>query len=245
MKREAIYAWALLGVGALSSCSNLHLVEQIAPEDRRVPVAIPPEHAEYLYELDGAYYIPITVAMAKEELPLITSGMPYAAAAYTGRPTYTPDADTQRVYLFRLEHKELPYEMRPKADKQATTQAPAFIPETEFPFARAKKHPLISKKSRCVKITLQQKQLKPASTRWEEVHRGPTFDSSAPYPIGVLPVQPGTRSWGNRLAYVPLVVLDAAGNVVLKGTEIAIATAFGSVVAVPVGILYLCGERLP
>lgn len=229
----------------LCSCSNLHLVEQIAPEDRRVPVAIPPEYAEYVYELDGTYYIPITVAMAKEELPLITSGMPYAAVVYAGRATYTPDADTQRVYLFRLEHAELPYDLRRKADKQVATQAPAFIPETEFPFARAKKHPLKPKHSRVMKNSFDREQLKPASTLWEEVHRGPTFDSSAPYPIGVLPVQPGTRSWGNRLAYVPLFVLDVAGNAVLKGAEVAVGTACGAVFAVPVGILYLCGERLP
>ncbi len=35
------------------------------------------------------------------------------------------------------------------------------------------------------------------------------------------------------------------GNIVIKGAEITLATASGAVIAIPAGILYLCGERLP
>lgn len=221
----------------LKSCSSFNLIEQIDPENKRVPVAIPTAGNEEVYEYKGAFYLPVTVALAKEDMPLITSGCSYSSMFYHRYPNYALDEESKEVYLFRLTDEELFVHVKKNASSgnQNATNAPSFYSEKEFPFAQAKRH--------------RQKDIaghiaKPNNTGWEAVHRGRNPVNS-PYPISVLPVEPGTRSWGNRLAYALLWIPDTAGNLLLKGTESVLMTAGTAVVAVPLGILYLCGERLP
>lgn len=232
--RTTLFLQILLSL-MLSNCTNFNLVEQLSPEDRRVPVAIPPLDAQYVYEWQGAYYLPITVAMAKEDMPLLTSGLSDARAVYCSSPRYTIDADTAGVYLFRLTPNELSGKLRTPASSPADSAA--FVPQEDFPYNRAKRH-------RLKKIYPGDNIVRPISTGWNKAYRV-WIPNDSPYPIGILPVHPGTRSRGNKLAYALLLVPDAAGNIVIKGAEITIGSAVGAIVALPLGILQLCGVRLP
>lgn len=239
MKPYLSIAAALFSIMMQGSCTNFNLVEQIAPEDMRIPVAIPPTDEKCVYEWNGAYYIPITVAMAKENMPLLTSGLHHAGAIYCDYPRYTPDAATARVYLFRLRADEISGYIEEAPDTLSSSDhAPAVIAAKDFPYSRAKRHRLTHGSD-------HYNILKPASTGWAKAHRGWITDADAPYPVDILPVEPGTRSWADWLVYAPLSVLDAAGNIVIKGAETGLAMTTGAVLLLPAGILYLCGERLP
>lgn len=239
MKHLLSFPATLFSIVMLGSCTNFNLVEQIDPPDMRIPVAIPPADERYVYEWQGAYYIPITVAMAKEDMPLLTSGLHHAGAIYCDYPRYTPDAATARVYMFRLRAHEISGYIEEAPNESASSDnTPNVIAAKDFPYAHAKRH-------RLTHGSYHHNILKPASTGWVKAHRGWIFDKDAPYPVDILPMEPGTRSWADWLAYGPLAVLDAAGNIVIKGTEVSIAMTTGAVIMIPVGILYLCGERLP
>lgn len=223
----------------LGSCSNLNLVEQLAPEDRRVPIAIPPKETPFVYEYRGAFYIPITIAMAKEDMPLISSGLSNAGMAYCSYPRYIPDKDTAKVYLFRLTRNEIGGKIAslPRTTQPSPSTAPDYIAHEAFPYKQAKRH-------RLTNMNDYDNIMRPVSTGWNKAYRVWIPDSE-PYPVGILPIVPGTRSLTNRLAYGPLWIMDAAGNIVLKGAEITMGATCGAVMFIPAGILYLCGQRIP
>ena len=251
MKRPLLHLLTALSLLSLSACTSFNLTEQLT--ERRVPVVLPtPDEATY-YELDGKYYCALTIAMAEEHIPLLSSKKKQINSFYQSSPSYTPDMSTAQTYLFQLSEVESEalleyikeirsgyrYRSRPLKSKDKPGEIPPMIMAQDFDFARARRFTHAAYAERIWK-----------STRKEEYFDNSPYeikrkDIAAPYPIAAIPAQEQPPGIGSKLLYGPVWVLDTAGNIAIFTAEAA-ATAAASVVVLPVlGILYLCGERLP
>ena len=91
-----ILATTALCLAALvvSGCTKLNLVEQLNPEDRRVPIVDANPKRFTLFELNGSYYVPLTVYMGKEDVPILGRRNANVDGLFTERVSYTPDSTT-------------------------------------------------------------------------------------------------------------------------------------------------------
>ncbi len=216
----ACTALCLASVG----CTRLNLVEQLEPADRRVPIINLNEAGRYqdsrrqftLYELNGCYYVPLTVYMGKEDVPLF--GLRFAdMETPLGRfVRYEPEPATAKLWLFLLTDEEATNclkELNPRHEEivvrksrnaaAATVIAPA---SPDFRKARA-----LGKVLSFCPESLQ-----------------PNQDSgycSTP----AIPAAEGSRTLGYYAAYGPVWCVDTVGNIVLFAAESAIAIPGGIV----------------
>ena len=207
-----------LAVGACVSCTRLNLVEQLEPADRRVPIVnrdktrrVQNTRQQFtLYELNGCYYVPLTVYMGKEDVPLF--GLRYAdSETLLGKLVrYEPELSTAKVWLFPLTDEEAAHclkELHPgQADvvvRQPHDVSTAPVIDSSSPdFKRARA---------CGKVL----GFCPESLR---ANQDSTYCTTP-----CIPAEKGTRSLGYYAAYGPVWCVDAAGNILLFATESAIA----------------------
>ncbi len=215
--------YLLLPCMSFSGCTRLNLVEQLEPADCRVPIVDTDnqKRAYTLYELDGCYYVPLTVYMGKEEVPLFNKHM-----LKDRDISYTPDLTTGQVWLFPLSDEEVTQCLenikgqKPlAASKQAQkTQAATIVQAKDFDFQRARVFRVKDKFS------------------WYAPQ------SACPSQIGYqyyspqsLPSDKGSRSWGYYVAYGPVWCADALGNVAIGAVEGVAMAPF----AVCIGGMYI------
>ena len=227
-----------LAVGACVSCSTrLNLVEQLEPADRRVPIVnrdkarrVQNTRQQFtLYELNGCYYVPLTVYMGKEDVPLF--GLRYAdSEPLLGKLVrYEPELSTAKVWLFPLTDEEAAHclkELHPgQADivvRQPHNASTAPVIDSSSPdFKRARA---------CGKVL----SFCPESLR---ANQDSTYCTTP-----CIPAEKGTRSLGYYAAYGPVWCVDAAGNILLFATESAIAIP-GRIVFW--GLVKLAAQTLP
>lgn len=204
----------------LGACTSLNLVEQIEPQDKRVPVVVKQQHAEegILYEWNGRYYMPLTVAMAKEDIPLLTSRMRNARMFYHSAATYTPVRGTERELLVWLLDHEV--ESLLELSAGSICQQPPSIGSTAL-LSSMPAGALANKKVKQHKVKAERlRSFRPVLSGWRAF--GWCDDAAAVYPTVCRPIQEGTRSFGNKLVYVPLWVVDAAGNILVNSVECAL-----------------------
>lgn len=199
-------------------CTKLNLVEQLEPADRRVPIIKRYEtdangrniKRVTLYELNGCYYVPLTVYMGKEDVPIF--GLRWAdMETRPGKSVrYTPDPATARVWFFPLSDEEASAclkELHPKKKDIEVKQphdidtAP-IVAATQFDVKRARV---------CGKV----------KRFWPKSVQASQDASHCTTPR--LPVDEGSRSLGYYVAYGPVWCLDAVGNVAIFATESALA----------------------
>lgn len=216
-------SFLLLPCMIFSSCTRLNLVEQLEPEDRRVPIVDTDnqKHSYTLYELDGCYYVPLTVYLGKEEVPL------FSKRWLNGRNiSYTPDLSTGQVWFFPLSDDEVTecFEhikghnplVVPKQAQGA--QAPTVVAAENFDFKRA----------RAFRAKVKTLRLAPQSA-------SPSQLGKQYYSPQSLPQEKGSRSWGYYVAYGPVWCADALGNVAIGAVEGVAMAPF----AVCIGGMYL------
>lgn len=221
----------LLAAVALSSCTSFNLIEQVNPPDRRVPVVLPIPDNEMvkgkyvLYELNGSYYTKLTVAMAQEDVPLLTERIPdKGMSCYVSEVRYTPIPGTEQVFFFKLNKWEL-QEARITPAKHPKKTMPEMIPEKEFNLKTARK--ILDPSLTPDYIT------KPVSTGYIRTSirsRNPT------YAITCLPIDKGTRGAGYYTKATLLALPDLAGNLLIGATEATIGTVL-TIILSPVALL--------
>lgn len=226
-----------IAAGACVSCTRLNLVEQLEPADRRVPIVNQDEARSMqatrrqftLYELNGCYYVPLTVYMGKEDVPLF--GLRYAdmETALGKLVRYEPELSTAKVWLFPLTDEEAAHCLKELHPGQAdvvvrqphdTSTAPV-IDSSSPDFKRARS---------CGKVLC----FCPESLR---ANQDSTYCTTP-----CIPAEKGTRSLGYYAAYGPIWCVDAAGNILLFATESAIAIPCGIVLW---GLVNLAAETSP
>lgn len=227
-----------LAAGACASCTRLNLVEQLEPADKRVPIINRQEplprqgkvpQRVTLYELNGCYYVPITVYMGKEDVPLFGLRFADTETPIAKYVRYTPDPATAQMWLFPLSDEEATHclkELHPhKGDIEVKqphdiNTAPVIATSTfDYKQARA-----------CGKV----QSFCPQSVQANQ--------SAAYCTTPRLPVEKGTRSLGYYLAWGPVWCADAAGNVALFAAESALAIPCGLIFC---GLLLISSETLP
>ena len=199
-----------LAAVVVSGCTKLNLVEQLNPEDRRVPIVdANPKHFT-LFELNGSYYVPLTVYMGKEDVPILGRRNANVDGLFTERVSYTPNPATAQVWLFPLSDKEATEcleELHPnKTDitvkQEHDIDTVPIIASSSFDFKRARV---------CGKVRM----FCPKSVQANQ--------NGLYYTTPRLPVEKGTRSFGYYVAYVPVWCADAVGNVAIGAAEAAMA----------------------
>lgn len=238
---------------SLSACTSFNLTEQLS--NRRVPVVVPEKKEAVYYELNGKYYSALTVAMAEEHIPLLSSRGKTPGTFYHGTPTYTPDMSTAQTYLFELTNVETEvllesikevrsgykYRSGPVKSKDKPGYIPPMVKAGDFDFAKARRftHTIMNERDWAATRHKQFTDDSPYKIRRKEQN------GVYPYPIAALPSQERPRSPGQTAALAPVWVLDTAGNLVINTVEATVMGA-GVIIAAPfIGILYLCGESLP
>ena len=210
-----------LAAVVVSGCTKLNLVEQLNPEDRRVPIVDANPNHFTLFELKGSYYVPLTVYMGKEDVPILGRLNANVDGPFTKRVCYTPDPTTAQVWLFPLSDKEATKcleELHPNKTDIAVKQehdidtAP-IIASSSFDFKRARV---------CGKVRM----FCPQSVQANQ--------NGLYYSTPRLPVEEGTRSFGYYVAYGPVWCVEAVGNVAIGAAEAAVAIPFSVIL---VGIL--------
>ena len=209
---------------AAMGCTRLNLVEQLEPADRRVPIVnrdkarrVQYTHPQFtLYELNGCYYVPLTVYMGKEDVPLF--GLRYAdmETALGKFVRYEPELSTAKVWLFPLTDEEAANclkELHPRKEEMVVRQpraaaAATVIAPTSPDFRKAR---VLGKVLSFCPESLQANQ--------------DTTYCSTP----AIPAVEGTRTLGYYAAYGPVWCVDAVGNIVLFAAESAIAIPGGIV----------------
>lgn len=234
--RYSFHLLMALCTACLSSCTRLNLVEQLSPPDKRVPIIAESRNPHFtVYELDGNYYLLRTVFMGTEDVPLLTSRFAGWPSMYGKYIVYTPDTSTARDYLFPLTDDEAARAMqfirklpeRPVI-KQSDPPHPAqVIAAQDFDFARARRW----------QEPYTHYHIRPESAAVTQKH--------SYYSTPEIPGEPGTRSLGNKLALAPVWLADAAGNLLLSTAETAVLIPAFVTAPIGVGLLYLCGGRLP
>lgn len=197
-------SFLLLCVG-LSSCTRLNLVEQLEPDDKRVPIVDTDIKKRAFYQLDGCYYVPLTVYMGKEEVPL------FSKHSLRGRNiSYTPDLSTGQVWLFPLSEDEVAECMENIKGKKPTVAlkqagdaaAPGIVSAKDFDFKRAevfytkRNFSWYAPESACPS-QLRERYYSPQS----------------------IPAEQGSYSWGYYVAFGPVWCTDALGNVAIGAVE--------------------------
>ena len=253
MKRPLLHLLTALSLLSLSACTSFNLTEQLTNANKRVPVVLPDKKVATYYKLDGKYYRALTVAMAEEHIPLLTSISNTRRGPYHSFPTYTPDASTAQLCLFQLTHSEAEavqdslkeirggflYVPSPPKSKDEPGVIPPMVKAKDFDFTRARRYT----------IPLQHiaPRTQPTATGYRQYpyYHVWSHESGQPYAITALPTQDSELSTGRKIALAPVWVLDTAGNIVIAATETAVAIPVG-IIGLPIlGILHLCGERLP
>ncbi len=210
-----------LAAVVVSCCTKLNLVEQLNPEDRRVPIVDGKPKRFTLYELNGSYYVPLTVYMGKEDVPILGRRNANVDGLFTERVSYTPDPATGHVWLFPLSNKEATEcleELHPNKTDIAVKQdhdidtAP-IIASSSFDFKRARV---------CGKVRM----FCPQSVQANQ--------NGLYYSTPRLPVEKGSRFFGYYVAYGPVWCVDAVGNVVICAAEATVAAPFAVIL---VGLL--------
>lgn len=253
MTHPLLHLLTALTLLSLSACTSFNLTEQLS--NRRVPVVIPEKGKAVYYERNGKYYSALTVAMAEEHIPLLSSRNKTPNTFYHGTPTYTPDMSTAQTYLFELTDVETEvllesirevrsgykYRSRPVRSKDKPGYIPPMVKAEDFDFANARRftHTIMNERDWIATRHKQFTDESPYEFRRKEQN------GVYPYPIAALPSQELPRSLGQKAALPPVWVLDTAGNLVLNTVEATVIGA-GTILASPfIGLLYLCGESLP
>ena len=213
-----------LAAVVVSGCTKLNLVEQLNPEDRRVPIVDANPKRFTLFELNGSYYVPLTVYMGKEDVPILGWRSANVGGPFSERVSYTPDPTTAQVWLFPLSDKEATEcleELHPNKTDIAVKQehdidtAP-IIASSSFDFKRARV---------CGKVRM----FCPQSVQANQ--------NGLYYSTPRLPVEKGTRSFGYYVAYGPVWCVDAVGNVAIGAAEAAVAAPFAVILVGMLAIL--------
>lgn len=161
-----------------------------------------------LFELNDSYYVPLTVYMGKEDVPILGRRNANVDGLFTERVSYTPDPTTAQVWSFPLSDKEATEcleELHPNKTDFAVKQehdidtAP-IIASSSFAFKRARV---------CGKVRM----FCPQSVQANQ--------NGLYYSTPRLPVEKGTRSFGYYVAYGPVWCVDAVGNVAIGAAEAA------------------------
>lgn len=257
---RCVYLALLLLIG-LSSCTRFNLAEQFPPEGRQVPVILPDTHQATFYEKDGKFYRALSVAMATENVPLLSSRLRRQMAPYAGTTTYTPIPHTDSLYLFQLTDDEadlLQQTIRarkrqavllngePIDEEEPRKEVPPMFRAADFDLSGSRRHTLPLGNHFSAIPRLPREIQFPTATRTDDCeYPAWNLPDNEPRPTAALPVQAGTRSMSKTLLMVPVWTADAAGNLLLGCAEGAIAAPL-SVISLPIlGIMYLCGAELP
>lgn len=234
--RYSFHLLMALCTACLSSCTRLNLVDQLSPPDKRVPIIAESRNPHFtVYELDGNYYLLRTVFMGTEDVPLLTSRFAGWPSMYGKYIVYTPDTSTARDYLFPLTDDEAARALqfiqrlpeRPVIKQPAAADKLAVIAAQDFDFDRA----------HCWHEPYTHYHIRPESVAVTQKH--------SYYSTPEIPGEPGTRSLGNKLALAPVWLADTAGNLLLSTAETAVLIPAFVTAPIGVGLLYLCGGRLP
>lgn len=252
---------SLLLLFGLSACTRFNLTEQFPAGGRQVPVVLPDTQEAVFYEKEGKFYRALSVAMATENVPLLTSRLRHSMAPYASTTTYNPAPDSARLYLFQLTEDEadiLQQTIRaqqrnngilisePISAAEPPKEIPPVLPAYEFDFTRARKLSLKLSGQSLTNELLPYELRRPIATRSGDCEY-PSWELPAtePYPTAALPAKPGSRSLGKRLALAPVWMADTAGNLVLGCAESTVTLPL-SLIALPIlGIMYICDAELP
>ena len=253
MKRAAQHFLAMLCLLGLSACTSFNLTEQLST--RLVPVVVPDEDVATFYERDGKYYHALTIAMAVEHIPLLTAKKKPSNAFYHSPVTYTPDMKTAQTYLFQLTDAEAELVLKTLRESKSSNKQraarikskdkpgyrPPVVKAADFDFAEARSftHPNVSLggwKSTRLKQFEEECPYSIGLRKYGNVY---------PHPIAALPAQHIPPSLAAKLAYGPVWVLDAAGNLTINTLEAAVHGSLAAVGLPLLGILYLFNEHQP
>lgn len=209
---------------ALSSCHQLHLVEQLDAKDKRVPIVNLYEQAikntPCIYEHKGNYYSCLHVAYAKRSVDAITdSALICQKNHQSGVWDYT-DLSALEAYYFPLTDDEVDsIQGLPRGTTKQPVSADklAVIKVTDAP--KMRKHP--------VKYSGMYALRKPKSANIL------AQSSDGEYQTGALPIIPGKRTITQKLLLGPAYLVDYAGNTVIIAVEGPLSLV-ASIIAAPV-----------
>ena len=208
---------------ALSSCHQLHVVEQLDAEDKRVPIVNLYEQAikssPCIYEHKGNYYSCLHVAYAKRNVDAITdSSLIRQKNHQSGVWDYT-NLSALEAYYFPLSDDEVD---SIQGLPRGTTKQPisadklTVIKVTDAP--KMRKHP--------VKYSGMYALRNPKSAKIL------ARNNDGEYQTGALPIIPGKRTTTQKLLLGPAYLVDYAGNTVIIAVEGPLSIA-ASVLAAP------------
>ena len=208
---------------ALSSCHQLHLVEQLDAKDKRVPIVNLNEQAlkntPCIYEHKGNYYSCLHVAYAKRKVDALTDIPPFKQNKNgTGLWDYT-DISAAEAYYFPLTDDEVD---SIQGLPRGTTKQP--ISADKLTVVKVTNAPKMRKLP--VKYSGMYALLKPKSANIL------AQSSDGEYQTGAIPIIPGKRTITQKLLLGPAYVADYAGNAVIIVTEAPLCLV-GSITIAP------------